>query len=390
MNFKNALVIGAGYVGTSLAVLLSQKIDVLVIDKDNTRVDKLNNKSSPIKDPLIDSFFNDKDLDITAKSIIDKSIKDCDFAILALPTNYNVDTNYFDTSIIENVISEILSINNEIPILIKSTVPIGFTKRMQDIYNNNNIIFSPEFLREGNALHDNLYPSRIVIGDTGELGRSLGELFSKFTKNDPEILLMQSSEAEAVKLFANTYLATRVTFFNELDSYCFIKDLNTKDVINGISLDTRIGQGYNNPSFGYGGYCLPKDTKQLLANFESIPQGIFSAVVDGNDKRKSFIADQVISLNPKTVGIYRLTMKNGSDNFRESAIFDVINIIKSSGISIIVYEPIISESEYEGLVIKNNLEDFKKNSDLILANRMHVDIEGVKSKVFTRDIFREN
>ena len=390
MNFKNALVIGAGYVGTSLAVLLSQKIDVLVIDKDNTRVDKLNNKLSPIKDPLIDSFFNEKNLNITAKSIIDKSIKDCDIAILALPTNYNINTNYFDTSIIENVISEILNINNEIPILIKSTVPIGFTKRMQDINNNNNIIFSPEFLREGNALHDNLYPSRIVIGDSGELGRSLGELFSKFTKNDPEILLMQSSEAEAVKLFANTYLATRVTFFNELDSYCFIKDLNTKDVINGISLDTRIGEGYNNPSFGYGGYCLPKDTKQLLANFESIPQGLFSAVVDGNDKRKSFIADQVISLNPKIVGIYRLTMKNGSDNFRESAIFDVINIIKSSGISIIVYEPIIIESEYEGLVICNNLKDFKKNSDLILANRMHADVEDVKNKVFTRDIFREN
>lgn len=390
MSIRKVLVVGAGYVGTSIAVLLSQKHKVLVVDQDIERVKKLLNFESPVTDSLISEYFAEKSLNISAENCLSKSINDYDIAILALPTNYNPDTNFFDTSIIEKVISEIYQYNMNIPIIIKSTVPIGFTKKIQNQYPQNKIIFSPEFLREGNALYDNLYPSRIVIGDRGNIGQLFGDLLSGYAKNNPEILLMESSEAEAVKLFANTYLATRVTFFNELDSFCLNQNLSTKSVINGISSDPRIGDGYNNPSFGYGGYCLPKDTKQLLANFESIPQGIFTAVVDGNTKRKQFIADQVLSLKPKVVGIYRLTMKEGSDNFRESAIFDVIKIIKSKGIKILIYEPLIDGDEFDGLKIQKSLEKFKVSCELILANRMHGDIIDISTKVFTRDIFGEN
>lgn len=390
MSIEKVLIVGAGYVGTSIAVLLSQKHEVLVVDQDIERVEKLLNFESPVTDSLISEYFAEKSLNINAEKSISKSINNFDIAILALPTNYNPDTNYFDTSIIEQVISEIYKFNSNIPILIKSTVPIGFTKKIQDQYPKNKIIFSPEFLREGHALYDNLYPSRIVIGDKGAIGKLFGDLLYAFAKNNPDILLMESSEAEAVKLFANTYLATRVTFFNELDSFCLNQNLCTKSVINGISSDPRIGNGYNNPSFGYGGYCLPKDTKQLLANFESIPQGIFTAVVDGNTKRKQFVADQVLSLKPKVVGIYRLTMKEGSDNFRESAIFDVIKIIKSKGIKIFIYEPLISNNELDGLKIQKSLGKFKASCELILANRMHEDIIDVSKKVFTRDIFGEN
>ena len=390
MSIEKVLIVGAGYVGTSIAVLLSQKHEVLVVDQDIERVEKLLNFESPVTDSLISEYFAEKSLNINAEKSISKSINNFDIAILALPTNYNPDTNYFDTSIIEQVISEIYEFNSNIPILIKSTVPIGFTKKIQGQYSKNKIIFSPEFLREGHALYDNLYPSRIVIGDKGAIGKLFGDLLYAFAKNNPDILFMESSEAEAVKLFANTYLATRVTFFNELDSFCLNQNLCTKSVINGISSDPRIGNGYNNPSFGYGGYCLPKDTKQLLANFESIPQGIFTAVVDGNTKRKQFVADQVLSLKPKVVGIYRLTMKEGSDNFRESAIFDVIKIIKSKGIKIFIYEPLISNNELDGLKIQKSLGKFKASCELILANRMHEDIIDVSKKVFTRDIFGEN
>ena len=390
MKINKALVFGAGYVGTSLAVLLSQEIKVLVIDNNEDIVNKLNNKESPIEDLLVDMYLNDKSLDLQAQTNIDNSICNYDVAILALPTNYNPETNYFDTNIIEDVIFQIQAINKKIPILIKSTIPIGFTKRMRAKYPECRIVFSPEFLREGNSLHDNIYPSRIVVGDKKEVGELFGNLLFSFAKNNPQILLMDSCEAEAVKLFANTYLATRVTFFNELDSYCLNQNLDAESVIRGISLDPRIGEGYNNPSFGYGGYCLPKDTKQLLANFESIPQGIFTAVVDGNSKRKSFIADQVMSLNPESVGIYRLIMKEGSDNFRDSAICDIIQIIRNRGIPIFIYEPLLTNNTFEDLIINNSLESFKKKSDLILANRMHNDIEDVSSKVFTRDIFREN
>jgi len=390
MSIEKVLIVGAGYVGTSIAVLLSQKHEVLVVDQDIERVEMLLNFESPVTDSLISEYFAEKSLNINAEKSISKSINNFDIAILALPTNYNPDTNYFDTSIIEQVISEIYEFNSNIPIIIKSTVPIGFTKKIQGQYPKNKIIFSPEFLREGHALYDNLYPSRIVIGDKGAIGKLFGDLLYAFAKNNPDILFMESSEAEAVKLFANTYLATRVTFFNELDSFCLNQNLCTKSVINGISSDPRIGNGYNNPSFGYGGYCLPKDTKQLLANFESIPQGIFTAVVDGNTKRKQFVADQVLSLKPKVLGIYRLTMKEGSDNFRESAIFDVIKIIKSKGTKIYIYEPLIGGDKFDGFKILQSLEEFKASCELILANRMHEDIIDISEKVFTRDIFGEN
>ena len=390
MEFKKALVVGAGYVGSSLAILLSQDIDVLLVDTNESKVDKINNKNSPISDNLINEFLKDKSLNINAQEQIDDSISSCDIAILALPTDYNAETNYFDTSIIENVLSKIIDLKSSIPIVIKSTVPIGFTKKLKKKYPSSNIIFSPEFLREGYALHDNIYPSRIVIGDRGEIGKAVGNLLHSYTKNDPEVIYMDSSEAESVKLFANTYLATRVTFFNELDSFCLENGFDTKSVINGISLDPRIGAGYNNPSFGYGGYCLPKDTKQLLANFKSIPQGIFSAVVEGNIKRKNFIAKQVASLRPKKLGIYRLIMKEGSDNFRDSAIFDVIKNLKKEKIDLVAYEPLIKSSEFNGIKLENNLKNFKKDCDLILANRIHEEILDVENKIFTRDIFMEN
>ena len=390
MEFKKALVVGAGYVGTSLAILLSQDIDVLLVDNDVSKVDRINNKISPIADNLINEFLKEKFLKINAQEQIDDSINSCDIAILALPTDYNAETNYFDTDIIENVLSKIIKLKFSIPIVIKSTVPIGFTKKLKEKYRSSNIIFSPEFLREGYALHDNIFPSRIVIGDKGKTGKAVGNLLRSFTKNDPKVIYMDSSEAESVKLFANTYLATRVTFFNELDSFCLDNGFNTKSVINGISLDPRIGQGYNNPSFGYGGYCLPKDTKQLLANFKSIPQGIFSAVVEGNIKRKNFIAKQVLSLRPKKLGIYRLIMKEGSDNFRDSAIFDVIKYLKKEKVDFVAYEPLLKSAEFEGIRLENNLKNFKKNCDLIIANRIHEEIKDVKDKIFSRDIFMEN
>tara|TARA_B100001248_G_scaffold257532_1_gene240235 strand:+ start:394 stop:1566 length:1173 start_codon:yes stop_codon:yes gene_type:complete len=390
MEFKKALVVGAGYVGTSLAILLSQDIDVLLVDNDVSKVDRINNKISPIADNLINEFLKEKFLKINAQEQIDDSINSCDIAILALPTDYNAETNYFNTDIIENVLSKIIKLKFSIPIVIKSTVPIGFTKKLKEKYRSSNIIFSPEFLREGYALHDNIFPSRIVIGDKGKTGKAVGNLLRSFTKNDPKVIYMDSSEAESVKLFANTYLATRVTFFNELDSFCLDNGFNTKSVINGISLDPRIGQGYNNPSFGYGGYCLPKDTKQLLANFKSIPQGIFSAVVEGNIKRKNFIAKQVLSLRPKKLGIYRLIMKEGSDNFRDSAIFDVIKYLKKEKVDFVAYEPLLKSAEFEGIRLENNLKNFKKNCDLIIANRIHEEIKDVKDKIFSRDIFMEN
>lgn len=391
MEIKNILVVGAGYVGSSLAVLLSKEKHVLVIDKDEDKVSKINTGYSPISDKLIDQYMDENELNIKAKKIIDDDIKSYQIAILALPTNYNSETNHFDTSILEKVISDIFRINKNIIILIKSTVPIGFTKRVSNYYSEAKIIFSPEFLREGMSINDNLFPSRIIIGDTSNEGKMCGNLLLGISSNNPQVLYMNSCEAEAVKLFANTYLATRVTFFNELDSYCLNNSLNTKSVIDGISLDPRIGEGYNNPSFGYGGYCLPKDTKQLLTNFESIPQGIFSAVVEGNQKRKEFIANQILILSPKLVGVFRLTMKSNSDNFRESAIFDVIKILQARNIKLIIYEPLLNDKlDYEGIDIINSLKVFKEKCDLILANRISQDILDVADKVFTRDIFREN
>ena len=391
MEIKNILVVGAGYVGSSLAVLLSKEKHVLVIDKDEDKVSKINTGYSPISDKLIDQYIDENELNIKAKQVIDDDIKNYQIAILALPTNYNSETNHFDTSILEKAISDIFKINKDIIILIKSTVPIGFTKRVSDYYSEAKIIFSPEFLREGTSINDNLFPSRIIIGDTNNEGKMCGSLLLGISLNNPKVIFMNSCEAEAVKLFANTYLATRVTFFNELDSYCLNNSLNTKSVIDGISLDPRIGEGYNNPSFGYGGYCLPKDTKQLLTNFQSIPQGIFSAVVEGNQKRKEFIANQILTLSPKLVGVYRLTMKSNSDNFRESAIFDVIKILQARNIKLIIYEPLINDNlDFQGIDIVKSLKVFKQKCDLILANRISQDILDVAGKVFTRDIFHEN
>ena len=390
MNNK-IMIVGAGYVGTSLAVLLSQKNHVTIIDVDERKLELLDQKKSPIKDNMINELFkNQLNLKTSTNLIQALSSGDIDLAILCLPTNYNTDTNCFDTSILENTIDEIVLAYKDIPIIIKSTVPIGFTKKMQIKYAKPDIIFSPEFLREGFAIHDNLYPSRIVIGNKNNEGIKVGKLFSSISINSPKINTMHSTEAEAVKLFANSYLATRVTFFNELDSFCIKNDLDSRSVIEAISDDPRIGDGYNNPSFGYGGYCLPKDTKQLLANFADIPQGIFTAVVEGNEKRKMFIAKLVIQSKPKIVGVYRLTMKSGSDNFRESAIFDVMKILEKEKVEIIIYEPILESCKYHNWQVTNNLDEFKTKANIVLANRMHDEIRDVKNKVFTRDIFEEN
>ena len=385
MEFKKALVVGAGYVGSSLAVLLSQDIDVLLVDIDASKVDRINNKISPIADNLINKFLREKPLKICAQEQIDDSITSCDIAILALPTDYNSETNYFNTSIIENVLSKIIEIKSSIPIVIKSTVPIGFTKKLQEKYPSSSIIFSPEFLREGYALYDNLFPSRIVIGDKGKVGKAVGNLLCSFATDYPEVVYMDSSEAESVKLFANTYLATRVTFFNELDSFCLDNDLDTKSVIMGVSLDPRIGEGYNNPSFGYGGYCLPKDTKQLLSNYTEIPQNLIESIVKSNEKRKSFIAKEIIEKNPHVVGVYRLSMKRDSDSFRSSATIDIIKIIQKK-VEVLIYEPSIDSNTFMKCKVIDDIDYFMDNSDLIIADRFYKELKKVENKIFTRDI----
>lgn len=389
---NNIVIVGAGYVGTSLAALLCQKKEVTIVDIDSDKLKLIDQKKSPIEDDLANDYLKKTGIKLITSNNLEAAISDSniDLVILALPTNYEVKTNYFDTAAVEDVINKINLQCIDTTILIKSTVPIGFTKRMQEKYDNEKIIFAPEFLREGRAVYDNLHPSRIVIGNKGVLGQKIADLFLSIAINIPEVNLMDSTEAEAVKLFANTYLATRVTFFNELDSFCIKNNLDSRSVIEGVSNDYRIGHGYNNPSFGYGGYCLPKDTKQLLANFEDIPQGLFTAVVEGNVKRKKFIAEQVLLSKPKTVGIYRLIMKAGSDNFRESAILDIIKIIESKGVKIYIFEPLLESFNNNNWNLINSLEDFKDSCNIILANRMHEDIEDVKGKVFTRDIFGDN
>ena len=389
---NNIVIVGAGYVGASLATLLCQKKEVTIVDIDSNKLKLIDQKKSPIEDNLANHYLKKPGIKLITSDNLEAAIsnKNIDLIILALPTNYDVKNNYFDTAAVEHVIKKINLQCIDTTILIKSTVPIGFTKIMQEKYDNKKIIFSPEFLREGNAVYDNLYPSRIVIGNKEVLGQKIADLFLSLSINTPKVNLMDSTEAEAVKLFANTYLATRVTFFNELDSFCIKNKLDPRSVIEGVSNDSRIGLGYNNPSFGYGGYCLPKDTKQLLANFEETPQGLFTAVVEGNVKRKKFIAEQVLLSKPKTVGIYRLVMKAGSDNFRESAILDIIKIIESKGVKIYIYEPLLESSNNNNWNLINSLEDFKDSCSIILANRMHEDIQDVRDKVFTRDIFGYN
>ena len=388
---KNILIYGAGYVGLSLSVLLAKRNSVFLIDKDDRKIELINKGISTIQNELVQKHLSDKSLNLKSYTKLTNKIKDIDFIILALPTNFSSDLNAFDTSILEEVIEHIK--NNELisdaPIIVKSTVPIGFTDKIRDKYNDDiNLFFSPEFLREDSSIEDNIAPSRIVIGSNSNAAIEFGHLLREISENNPQILFMRSIEAEAVKLFSNSFLATRVSFFNELDSFAYSHDLDAKSVINGVSSDPRIGNYYNNPSFGYGGYCLPKDSKQLLTSFKEIPQNIFKAVIDSNIGRKKFIAREILKKKPKTVGIYRLTMKSKSDNFRESAVMDIIKLIADAGIEVIVYEPILSTNK--AFNIENSLEKFKLKSEIILANRYHEDLNNVSHKTFTRDIFKEN
>lgn len=387
---------GAGYVGLSNAILLAQHNKVVLVEPDETKVNKINNKISPIKDKDISSYLSDVSLDILATSNEEVAYQDSDYVLIAVPTNYNETEESFDTSIIEQVVEKVRSFSKRTIIIIKSTVPIGFTQSISERFQDNNIYFSPEFLREGQALHDCLYPSRIIIGCSGDLydyknARKIANLFSKGVKTEtPNILIMGSSEAEAVKLFSNTYLAMRVSFFNELDTYAELKELNTRDIVSGVCLDPRIGSYYNNPSFGYGGYCLPKDSKQLRANYADAPQELISAIVATNSTRKSHIVSQVIKCNPKTVGVYRLTMKSNSDNFRESSIQDVMREIYLQNVKIVIYEPLITTEQYENYEVINDLNKFAEQCDVILANRITPEIHPYINKVYTRDLYMEN
>ncbi len=387
-------VAGTGYVGLSMAVLLSQQNEVYALDIVPEKIEKINNKISPIKDKEIQTFLSEKKLNLTATVDDVLAYKNADFVVVSTPTNYDDKKNYFDTSSVESVIKKVIEVNSNAVIVIKSTIPIGFSNSMKKKYSTENILFSPEFLREGKALYDNLYPSRIIIGTdlNNEKILKKAEVFAKLLKEAAikqtvDVKIMNVTEAETVKLFSNSYLAMRVSFFNELDTFSVVHGLNTKDIIKGVCADPRIGDYYNNPSFGYGGYCLPKDTKQLLANYKGVPQNIISAIVSSNKTRKDFIAEQIISKNPKTVGIYRLTMKTGSDNFRQSSIQGIIKRLKTKNIDIVIYEPTIKEKIFLDSVIVKNINTFKQVSDVIIANRYDDSISDVKDKVYTRDLF---
>ncbi|MEM5568351.1 nucleotide sugar dehydrogenase [Aerococcus viridans] len=387
----NITVVGQGYVGLANSMLLAQHNNVKALEINPNIVEILNSGKSHIKDDYISEFLQNKDLNFHATSNAEEAYKDTELVIIATPTNYDVDTNSFDTSTVEAVIKQTQEMNLDVPVMIKSTIPIGFTNRMQAQYATDKIFFSPEFLREGKALYDNLYPSRIIYGSTADFVHDIAPVFVEgAVKEDIDVLFMNPTEAEAVKLFANTYLAMRVSYFNELDTYAASKDLNSKSIIKGISLDPRIGDFYNNPSFGYGGYCLPKDTKQLYANFKEVPNELMGAIIRSNDTRKEFIANEIANKNPKTVGVYRLTMKQDSDNFRESAVQGIINLLEEKGIDIIIYEPTVSETTFNGLKVNNNFESFKQESDIIISNRDAKELEEVREKVFTRDLFNEN
>tara|TARA_B100002019_G_scaffold192423_1_gene166424 strand:+ start:1173 stop:2348 length:1176 start_codon:yes stop_codon:yes gene_type:complete len=391
MKKTKITVVGSGYVGMSLAVLLGQHNDVTLLDIDPVRVDKINKNQSTVIDNEIEAFLVKKKICISATLDKKAAYKNSNFVVVATPTNYNSETNNLDTSSVDGVVEDVLELNSDALIVIKSTLPVGHTKSLQEKHNTDRVIFSPEFLREGQALKDNLYPSRIIIGTKLAAGKAFAKLLIEGAqKKDVETLFINSTEAEAVKLFANSYLAMRVSFFNELDSFALANELNTHDIIRGICLDNRINEGYNNPSFGYGGYCLPKDTKQLLTDFKNIPQSLIKATVKSNSDRKDFIAESIMKLKPKVVGIHRLVMKKDSNNFRESAIQDIMNRIKREDIEIVIYEPSLTEDKFQDFKVIDSLDKFKTISDIIISNRMSMELNDVTDKVFTRDIFGLN
>ena len=402
MMRQKVTVVGIGYVGLGVGVMLSTGHDVIMLDVDQKKVDLINEKKSPLKEEEISRYLQKKDVSISATTDKEKAYKDADFIIVAVPTNYDEEKHEFDTRIVENVVNEALAWNMNATIVIKSTIPVGYTKRLRERlegqgFHNSKVVFSPEFLREGTALHDNLYPSRVIVGcdlndkeQTSLAGRYL-QLIRSASEGEYQELMMGSTEAEAVKLFANTYLAMRVAYFNELDTYSECNGLNAKDIIEGMCYDPRIGNSYNNPSFGYGGYCFPKDTKQLLANFENVPQNLIGAIVGSNETRKRHIADEIeMRLDNGYVGIYRLAMKSGSDNFRKSAILDVIEMLKESGCKVCIYEPTIEGNEFNGCEIVKDLDEFKEKASVIVTNRYSEDLDDIKDKVYTRDVFNNN